>query len=251
MTKIVLATLINDDFCRLKKLAQNTVSCGLLTILGNMNRYNAGRDFEVILVVNKRAEDAQDQQIQNKISVCNSLPQEYGFVKQVLYHDNSGTDVGAYNLGYQYLKEITYAGDVLFMNTSLSGPSEDYWLLKYYVAFHKYPDVGLCGISMNSHDTNMSGNPPFKPHVQSFFLYTSMSVLTDVFPENLSGFRSQEKLDVIENGEIGISAKVLEKAYSIVCYNFPFFYFKTGTEWIIPFGELRGLRQYHELANKI
>ena len=251
MTKIILATLINDDFCRLRTLGQNTISCGLFSLIGNLAKHNAGVDFDLTLVINRKLADNENEEIKRKIEICDHLPQEYDFIKQVLHHNNQGSDLGAYDAGYQYLKASDYDGDVLFMNTSLSGPSQDYWLLKYHTLFHKHQDVGLCGISLNSHDTNIINNPPFKPHVQSFFLYTTMKALKKVFPANLDGYNSQNKLEIIENGEIGMSQRILDAGYSIVCYNFPFFFYKSGMEWIIPLGDLRGFKEYRELANKI
>jgi hypothetical protein len=113
------------------------------------------------------------------------------------------------------------------------------------------PGTGMCGISMNSHNTSLSEGQ-FAPHIQSFFLYTSMQVLRDVFPNGLapdapSAFEGKNNL--ILHGEIGISQRVLAAGYSLSCKMFPESSYKAGDPWTLPEGDLRITSEYREQAN--
>jgi hypothetical protein len=179
-----------------------------------------------------------------------SLPRKYPFIEAVHFRGNQGQDFGAYDLGYQLLRRQGHSGDVLFMNSSVSGPHEDGWLLKYRDQFRRHPNVGLCGIGMNSHDTT-EGDGPFAPHVQSYFLYTNMNVLEHAIGPRLFEEGPQEKVDVIRRGEIGVSERVLDAGYSITSLTFPEFAYRRGGTWSIPWGDLRFSRRHRIPVNTI
>jgi hypothetical protein len=181
------------------------------------------------------------------------LPQKYRFIEAVHFRGNQGQDFGAYDFGYQLLRRQGHSGDVLFMNSSVSGPHEDGWLLKYRDQFRRHPNVGLCGIGLNSHDTT-DGDGPFAPHVQSYFLYTNMAVLEHAIGPHLFEQDARDKLDkldVIRRGEIGISERVLDAGYSITSLTFPEFAYRRGGTWSIPWGDLRFSRRLRIPVNTI
>ncbi len=123
--------------------------------------------------------------------------------------------------------------------------------MKYQELFEREADTGFCGISLNSHNT-MIPSRPFVPHAQSFFLYTSMAVLEKVFQEGLVDTTHDgdvDKVELIASGEIGMSQKVLAAGFGLRCSMFPDFFYKSGTEWTIPEGDLRFKKAYFKQAN--
>ncbi len=162
----------------------------------------------------------------------------YSFIHSVHFRNNRGQDFGAYDFGYRLLQGQGYDGDVLFMNSSVSGPHGANWLAKYRDQFYRHENVGLCGISLNSHNTAREPEA-FAPHVQSYFLFTNMRVLKHALGPRLFQANPTEKLDVIEQGEIGISGRVLDAGYAITATTFPDFAYHRGGEWSIPYGDQR------------
>ncbi len=230
--KIILVDWEGFPLYRERQLGNHTISCGLGYILKNMHTYDAGMKFEVILIINTLA--AADRET---TFFYEHIASRYPFIKKLCFRDNNGQDLGAYNYGYDHLKSISYQDDVIFMNTTLQGPAQNDWLKKYHQLFHKTPDTGLCGISLNSHNTNLKENP-FMPHVESFFLYSNMLILQKVFPENLCDVNlGQDKNRIISEGEIQLSQKILQAGYSIGCKTHDNFFFKQGDEWTIPSGD--------------
>ena len=266
------------------------VRCGLGRTLENMQRHAPGMPAEVLVVINaapelagQRSERQQSQgqqsqgqqsrgkwrrrlkrlvELQGQLRMARrlrgyaQLPTQYPFVQAVYFRGNQGQDFGAYDLGYQLLQSQGYDGEVLFMNSSVAGPHRDGWLLEYRQQFRRHPDVGLCGIGLNSHDTSVEPSP-FAPHVQSYFLYTNMRVLKHALGERLFDRHErveperQDKLEIIRHGEIGVSARVLDAGYSITSPRFPEFAYRRGNAWSIPRGDLRYSPRYPLPANTI
>lgn len=243
--KIIVADFGNYPLYREKNICGNIIRCGIGNLFENMERFKAGVPYDVILVINLANNTEENKE------VCNSLQEKYPFIKKVIFRDNSGFDFGAYDAGYQYLKSIDHKGDVLFINSSVRGPSHDYWLVKYLYLFYR-ENLGLCGISLNSHTTHML-EPVFKPHVQSFFMLTSMKVLKKVFSESLPGCNlvTDDHLRIITEGEIEFSQRILEHGYGICGELFSDFIFYKNNEWKVPFGDPRFGGAYMQCANQI
>jgi hypothetical protein len=270
---IILVDWNGYSLRRNKVLGENSIKCGLGRILDKMNKYHAGMDFELNLIINCKDEDEQNSQwytlpflFKNYWSLTNekykSLQNKYPFINNVYFRDNTDMDIGAYNHGLDILRSENYQGDVLFMNTSVILPSRDGWLGDYQRLFYREDNTGLCGTTLN-HNNNISQPPIFMPHVQSFFLYTNTDILMKVFDNRLpcnssntnsvfisDGSTYSEKDRIIVNGEIGISQRVLNQGYSIRCSSFPDFNYKNGDDWLIPVYDIRYKRKYLQFANQ-
>ena len=249
---------------RKKILGENTVRCGLERILYNLARVDAGMDFDCTVVINRTdvipksnlpeiiAENrlvkmfSRNSVSTNDCRKYESLVEKYPFITDLLFRDNQGQDLGAYDFAYKLLRKNGYTGDILFINSSVSGPSQDRWLKKYRDLFYKEPDTGLCGITLNALCE------VFDPHVQSFFLFTNMRVLTEVFGAGLlEDLSIAEKWTLIQQGEVAISRKILNAGYGIRCSAFPDFYYKKGDQWTIPEIDVRYKKEYSDVANRI
>jgi hypothetical protein len=256
--KIILVEWAAYPLERDKLVGDQLVRCGLGRTLEAMERWPAGLPLEVKVIVN-RADPPEPpgtnmgkawgklqrllqkdpaQQIARRMREYAALKSRYAFIESVYFRNNRGQDFGAYDFGYRLLLREGYEGDVLFMNSSVSGPHEANWLLKYREQFLRHDNVGLCGISLNSHDTSCDAQP-FAPHVQSYFLFTNMGVLKHALGARLFQSATTDKRAVIEHGEIGISSRVLDAGYRITSSSFPEFAYRRGDDWSIPYGDLR------------
>jgi hypothetical protein len=288
--KIVLVEWAAYPMYRNKVVDKHTVRCGLGRMLDGLKRYDPGLPIEVVVVINGADDESatglnasssapaepssapplshlpwaaglrskverllrreRELRLERRMRAYAGLPSKYPWIEAVHFRGNQGQDFGAYDFGYQLLRRQGHTGDVLFMNSSVSGPHEDGWLLKYRDQFRRHPNVGLCGIGLNSHDTT-DGDGPFAPHVQSYFLYTNMQVLEHAIGPRLFDVSAKDKVEVIRRGEIGMSERVLDAGYSITSPTFPEFAYQRGGTWSIPWGDLRFSRRHRIPVNTI
>jgi len=238
---------------------------GLGPLLEYPQSFDPGIDFDLTFIINSVLPESKpvfrrfpglqkrrQRQIERRKARYKKLKQKYPVISMLIFREsNLEKDIGAYDFGLKKFKKQGYGSDVVMMNTNVRGPSEDGWLMKYHALFRKHPDTGICGISLNSQNTTQTP-PVFDPHVQSFFLYSTMEVLKEVFPNGLPGADfNMEKDQLIQTGEIGISRTILDQGYGLVAAMFPDFQYKKGQEWTLPAGDLRQLKQYDKRANKL
>lgn len=250
MVAIILTDWLGYEPARVKRVGGTAMEVGAGPLLENLARYSAGTAFFVILVLNELSTSpiasTETRAISEKKQWWQSFARQFAFVKDIQFRPNTDFDIGAYEHGLQILRQRKFEGDVLFMNSSLRGPSADNWLARYDSLFHERDDMGLCGITLNA--LAVRDGFPELPHVQSFFLYTSMRVLQDVFPERLFQGALSSRQEAISNGEIAFSEAVLRHGYAIRCAAFPDFIYRLGDTWQVPL--VYGWRSVPELAGK-
>lgn len=239
---------------------ERTVECGLEPMLESFEKFKSGLGFEVIIVINckenllSRAKRLFSKKINFESDAVTEkygfLKEKFTFVEQIIYRGNLGADIGSHDHALKALRESNYSGDIVFMNSSVRGATSDGWLKAYKDLFYSKEKIGLTGISINSHNTNYKP-PIFAPHVQSFFLFTNTKVLDAVFPEGLPGASEKDKLKLIERGEIGISAKMLEAGYGINCRLLGDFTYFKGDDYSAPEGDIRNHPEFKEEANQL
>src|SRR5215467_12523181 len=189
MVAIILTDWLGYEPTRVKRVGQTPMQVGAAPLLAALRRFSPGVPFFVILVLNEtqRAAGAPSSTEASKDEVVRegwrSLASQFPFISEVRFRPNIDFDIGAYDDGLQRLRSAKFDGDVLFMNSSLRGPTADGWLARYHALFHARDDIGLCGITLNA--MKVRDGLPESPHVQSFFVYTSMRGLGEVFPEPL------------------------------------------------------------------
>ncbi|MCJ8328540.1 MAG: hypothetical protein HRT89_03025 [Lentisphaeria bacterium] len=173
----------------------------------------------------------------------------FEFISKIFIRENHALDIGAYDYGYKHCLNEGFSGRVMFINSSVSGPHSDGWLDKYEELFLSHSQIGLSGTTTNTSPAKDAGVST-QEHVQSWLLYSDMSILKDCFGDSLlSNASYKTKLDVIENGEIYISQKILNKGYGINCMAFPKLHFFKGDSWPYPFkfrwrGRDKSLQQF-------
>jgi len=230
MVHIIIAEWGGYRLWRQKSLLLYTVDCGLAPLLSSLSSVEPGLPFKVTLVVN----DLDPVSVKQ----YDYLQDQYSFIDDILCRSNEGFDIGAYNTGIQHLRSLSYAGDVILMNTGVKGPSQANWLSHYHRFFHSVPQTGLVGLSTCSRNTYLK-RTEFQPHLQSFFLMSTMPILDEVFPESIPGSQSTTKEAVITEGEIAISTQILSFGYSIRCPHYPNFRYSSGQKWPYPERESR------------
>ena len=252
MVAIILTDWLGYEPTRVKRVGQTPMQVGAAPLLAALQRFSPGVPFFLILVLNETqlAAGAPSPTEASKGEVVRerwrSLASQFPFISEVRFRPNIDFDIGAYDDGLQRLRFAKFDGDVLFMNSSLRGPTADGWLARYHALFHARDDIGLFGVTLNA--MKVRDGLPESPHVQSFFVYTSMRVLGEVFPERLYQGPFSSKAEAIARGEIAISQAVLRRGYAIRCAAFPAFIYRPGDSWSIPM--VFGWRRVPELAEK-
>ena len=191
---------------------------GLINLLQNMKAKKA-YPIEIILVIN-------DASLEHEYDY---LTHSFEFIDQIIYRkSNTGLDWGAYNEAYQRLKLENFEGTIILMNSACLGPTHDDWLDVYLNLLNEDKNTGAVGASYNGFAGSKSSE--FLPHLQSYFLLTSMKILQSVFPNELPYKETEMKRDIIYDGEIEFSTQILTSGYSIKSPMNQFNY-KYGDHW--------------------
>lgn len=136
--------------------------------------------------------------------------------KELLSVSNIGMDFSGYAAFYDKVKddEDSY---VILSNSSVNSVQTDF-LEEYLDYMDKNLDVGILGISYSGKMRQTLIRNNFKPHLQSFFLLTSISVLHEIVDANEGKFPGSDishKLLLIREGEIKISQIALKLGYNL------------------------------------
>lgn len=255
--KIILNDWEGYPLYREKIIGKKKIKCGLELLIKNLAKHQSNIEIEIYLIITSNFGRKEYyftrvlfwlkiihlfkkySQHKKSLGIYTSLKKEYPFIKTIIYKDNLGLDIGAYNYGYQILKREQYSGYVIFMNSSVTGPDRDQWFEDYETLYNYNENIGVVGISMNSHNDHRSP-PVFDPHVQSYFLFTEMKKIIKTFPKNLPGFKiNYNKEKLIHVGEIGFSRELLNAGYSIACRIYGKEFYTKDNDWKWPTGDPR------------
>jgi hypothetical protein len=161
---------------------------------------------------------------------------------------NVGMDFSGYEQFYESIKDEANQY-VILTNTSVNKKQVDF-IDDYIDYFEQNASVGIMGISINSKIYQSLIRNNFNPHLQSFFLLTTTSVLKEIVEKN-GGFPGKgvdHKLMLIRMGEVRLSKVAMELGYQLACVlgdGKPFLFDKTffkdngRKSWYIPFGDYR------------
>ncbi|MDR3694921.1 hypothetical protein [Mucilaginibacter sp.] len=152
---------------------------------------------------------------------------------------------------------------LLLMNSSVEAKQVDF--LDDYIDFlEQNPLVGLLGISYSSKMFQTVIRNNFTPHIQSFFMITTLDVMSEVVAHNDGKFPGQNinhKRLLIRFGEVKLSRIISKLGYQIAVVtedNTPFIFprtkswFKTAySQWTLPLGEYRFQVKHPNRINSI
>ncbi len=133
---------------------------------------------------------------------------------------------------------------VILSNSSVE-ISQDNFLDGYIKYMENNPDVGILGISYSTKMYQTLIRRNFTPHIQSFFLFTTIDVLNEIVENNQGHFPGENisnKRLLIRKGEIGLSTLALKLGYNLAVV-FPTtgkpFKFVNQSQWDKPLGDIR------------
>lgn len=137
-------------------------------------------------------------------------------VDRILFVPNEGMDFAGYKVFYERIKKQSNAF-VILTNSSVNAIVEDF-LDDYIEYMIQNPDVGLMGISYNTKCYQSLIRNNFTPHLQSFFLLTTVEVLKEMVKLNRGVFPGAgitHKLLLIRKGELAFSTLIMNLGYSL------------------------------------
>ncbi|QDH78410.1 hypothetical protein FKX85_04920 [Echinicola soli] len=141
-------------------------------------------------------------------------------LQDICFKENKGRDFSSYATLYRKVKQLACAEDyIFFQNRSAFGPFENNWLKAFVKQLNRFPDVAMCGSTINFQDHHERSNS-LMPHVQTYVFITKQKFLKmfgDAFPAE----SEEERLQIILKGEIGLSQFFLQKGYRVTCMEWP------------------------------
>jgi hypothetical protein len=164
-------------------------------------------------------------------------------IVEVIPVPNVGMDFSGYFAYFEKIKDLPNQY-VIFTNSSVNLIQEEF-LSEYINYMEQNYDVGMLGISYCTKMIQTLMRINFMPHLQSFFLLTTIDVMNQVIKLNKGKFPGANidyKLLLIRNGEIFMSKLIQKLGYNIAVVN-PVdgnpYKFTSYRKWSIPFGDIR------------
>ena len=219
---------------RMKQLKNGRIfQCGLEYQLGRFNMAKRYSKYKVDLTVT--------------VSDIDNYPYDMKYLKgncdRVLIVPNIGLDFSGYASFFQLVKDKPNSY-VILSNSSINS-SIDNFLDGYIEYLEENPDVGMLGVSYctKMYQTLIRNN--FTPHLQSFFLLTTVEVLKELVHLNgdkFPGIDITNKQLLIRNGEIKLSQLIMNLGYKLAVVrpdNGEPFKFTNKKAWNILKGDVR------------
>lgn len=162
---------------------------------------------------------------------------------KVVLVDNRGMDFSGYGAIYDRFKDAPN-GYIILTNSSVHSIQEDF--LDDYIRYMELnQEVGMLGVSYCTKMIQTLVRDNFTPHLQSFFLLTTLDVLRRVVLLNGGRFPGRgidHKLLLIRLGEIRLSRLILAAGYRLAVVSpvdgVPY-KFECYGSWILPKGDIR------------
>ena len=161
----------------------------------------------------------------------------------ILEVSNAGMDFSGYSTYYEKIKNSPNQY-VIFTNSSVNSIQEEF--LDGYIEFmEQNQDVGMLGISYCTKMKQTLMRVNFTPHLQSFFLLTTIDVINQMVALNngkFPGIGIKHKSWLIREGEIRVSNLIQQLGYRLAVVN-PIdgqpYKFTSYRNWSIPFDDIR------------
>lgn len=137
-------------------------------------------------------------------------------VDSIIPVENIGMDFSGYKTFYNLIKNKPNSY-VILTNTSINVNSSDSFLEGYVNYLEQNRDVGLLGISSSSKYYHTLLRSNFNPHIQSFFLMTTIDVLKQIVEWNkgkFPGINETNKHLLIREGEVKMTQAILSLGYN-------------------------------------
>lgn len=167
---------------------------------------------------------------------------------------NMGMDFSGYSTFYNFVKDKDDSY-IILTNTSVNSIQTDF-MDDYIEYMQNNLDVGMLGISCCSKCYQSLVRNNFTPHLQSFFLLTTIGILNEIVSANngyFPGIGISNKQLLIREGEIKISQLVLSLGYklAVVTESGVIKFNNNEKEWILPQSDYRLYTSTPNIINKI
>ncbi|UUW09494.1 hypothetical protein NLG42_01540 [Flavobacterium plurextorum] len=234
---------------RIKKIKTGKeFACGLQAHLERFSKVSKKIQSEIYLTI------SEISLFKNKIEIEKS-------VDKIVSVSNEGMDFSGYSEFYNLVKDKPNAY-VLLCNTSVNVIQTEF--LENYISYMEAnPDVGMMGVSYCSKIWQSIIRNNFTPHLQSFFLLTTIEVLNEIVAKNGGKFPGKGivyKRLLIRDGEIKISKLVQKLGYNLAVTLEDKSVFKFGKNnyfdngfkrWILKHGDIRLTCDNPNIINEI
>lgn len=203
--------------------------CGLEYQLERFNNYHGRRKLELTVTMSDMVRYADVENLQKR---CHAL----------VPVSNVGMDFSGYSTFFERIKDNANCY-VLLSNSSVNAHQVNF-IDDYIDYLEANPEVGMLGISCCSKCYQTLIRRNFTPHLQSFFLFTTLDVLKEAVALNggeFPGVGIANKRLLIREGEIKLSRLVLQSGYklAVVTPDGPVKFDGNPQNWTLPLGDFR------------
>ena len=207
-----------------------TFDCGLEAQLERFSPYRASGRVELTVTLSAADRHPDLSAIRNRTD-------------HLILSCNKGMDFSGYAAFFDRIKNKPDAY-VILTNSSVNAAQNDF-LESYIRCMERHHEIGMLGISYCTRMFQSLVRNNFTPHLQSFFLLTTTSVLREIVASNQNRFPGAgigHKLLLIRKGEVALSRLVLRLGYRLAVIrpeNGALFLFTDYRRWNIPRGDIR------------
>jgi hypothetical protein len=190
------------------KYIEKEFECGLFYQIERMNRYNGKNELKKILTISGLQEGYL-----NKLKCDFVLPSDLSIYPV----QNTAMDFSGYSFVINKYSDNTSDQIIFLTNTSVDADVRPF-IDQYVNLFRDDPTIGLVGVSYCTKVYQSFIRNNFRPHLQSFFLVSRLSVLKEVKKINggiFPGSNENFKLSIIRFGEVKITELVQKLGYKV------------------------------------
>ncbi|CAM9962758.1 unnamed protein product, partial [Chrysoparadoxa australica] len=142
-------------------------------------------------------------------------------IRATIFKANIGRDFSSLSVCLETLGDDFSPEDIIMVrNRSAYGPFSDQWLSNYTDLLLRHDKIGLVGNTINFSgfwDTIYNFQPT---HVQTYLYVSKLGVLSSLMSD-FPGSKAITKDEAVNDGEIGLSRRVLERGFGITCLLWP------------------------------
>lgn len=214
-----------------QRIRKPVVTDKILIIIHEWGGYNGKRlkkikgiaEFECGLDYQLERFEKQNTDYKKVLTITMSDPEKYGDLDnlrskcdQLIFVTNQGMDFSGYS---KFISKYSAHPNsyIILSNSSVNKIQTDF--LDSYINYLEHnQDVGLLGVSCNSKYYHTLLRANYNPHLQSFFIMTTLSVLNEIIELNggeFPGIQESNKHLLIRNGEVKLSKLALELGYKL------------------------------------
>lgn len=142
-------------------------------------------------------------------------------IRSVTWKSNVGRDFSSVAASLRRISGIARSHDfVMIRNRSAYGPFSDGWYRAYLSQYTKHPGVGLVGSTINFSGHPQRPTAEIATHVQTYVYATEWRHLESLLSD-YPGERCKDRLDLINEGELGLSRRILGQGLGLSCLKWP------------------------------